>query len=164
MEGYAKIAERMARLPGLAIYRGFSSLRLQTLLYMQAELIELEAMFRDQAVKDSQSQNDTEKLFSRDCATLSSPIGEKQCSEQWRLALQIRDKLEKYGREWLSLAHAKSGVSETHMPLENALLRHNKLSTMLPKPRKHDLDILVANLDDPRLPDYVLDWIVTYGK
>lgn len=66
---------------------------------MQAELIELEATFRDQAVKDSQSQNDTEKLFSRDWATLSSPIGEKQRSEQWRMALEIRDKLEKYGQE-----------------------------------------------------------------
>lgn len=54
------------------------------------------------------------------------------------------------------MAHAKSGVSETHMLLENALLRHARLSTMLPKPRKRELDILIANLDDPRLPDYLL--------
>lgn len=27
---------------------------------------------------------------------------------------------------------------------------------LLPKPRKHDLDILAGNLDNPRLPDYLL--------
>jgi hypothetical protein len=103
MEGYAKIAERMATLPGLAIYRGFSSLRAQTLLYMQAELVELETRFREQASKDSQSQREAEKLFSRDWRTLSSPISENQWSEQWRLALEIRDKLERYGWENCSI-------------------------------------------------------------
>lgn len=97
MEGYAKIAERMATLPSIAIYRGFSSLRAQTLLYMQAELVELEARFREQAAKDSQSPDETEKLFSRDWATLSRRVGDNQLSEQWKLALEIRDKLEKYG-------------------------------------------------------------------
>jgi hypothetical protein len=46
--------------------------------------------------------------------------------------------------------------SETHFALETTLLRHSQLSNILHKPRKHDLDILAGNLDNPRLPDYLL--------
>jgi hypothetical protein len=99
MEGYAKIAERMATLPSLAIFRQFQALRAQNLLYMQAELIELETRFRDQAGRDIQSQEPTEKLYSRDWLTLSSLNNNGQLSEQWKLALDIREKLESYGLE-----------------------------------------------------------------
>ncbi len=99
MEGYAKIAGRMATLPSLAIFRRFQALRDQDLLYMQAELIDLEARFRDQAEKDANSQNQTERLFSRDWRTLSLPNQGGEVSEQWKLALEIREKLKKYGPE-----------------------------------------------------------------
>ncbi|KAK5046660.1 hypothetical protein LTR84_007421 [Exophiala bonariae] len=102
---------------------------------MQAELMELEARFREQAAKDSQSEDETIKLFSRDWYTLSSPAGAQQLSEQWTLALEIRDKLEKY---------------------ETTLLRHRQLSNIFQKPQKRDLDIIVGNLDNPQLPDYLL--------
>lgn len=97
MEGYAKIAQRMAGLPSLAIFRRFQALRAQDLLYMQAELVELEQRLRGQAVEDSQSSNQTEKLFSRDWHTLSKRNDGGEYNEQWRLALEIREKLEKYG-------------------------------------------------------------------
>lgn len=103
MEGYAKIAERMATLPSLAIFRQFQALRVQNLLYMQAELIELETRFRDQASRDSHSQESTEKLYSRDWLTLSSLNSNGQHSEQWRMALEIREKLQVYGLQHLPL-------------------------------------------------------------
>lgn len=40
--------------------------------------------------------------------------------------------------------------------LETALLRYSKLSSMLHMPQKRDLNILVSNLNNPRLPDYLL--------
>jgi hypothetical protein len=99
MEGYAKIAQRMATLPNVAIFRRFQALRAQNLLYMQAELVELEARFRDQAEKDAQSQDQNEKLFSRDWFTLSMPMENGEYSPQWKLALEIRKKLENYGMQ-----------------------------------------------------------------
>jgi len=67
---------------------------------MQAELVELEARIRDQAGRDSQSQNPDEKLYSRDWLTLSSLNENGQHSEQWKLAMEIREKLQVYGLEW----------------------------------------------------------------
>ena len=155
MEGYAKIAERMATLPSLAIFRQFQALRAQNLLYMQAELVELETRFREQASRDSQSQEPNEKLYSRDWLTLSSPDDKGQIGEQWRLALEIRGKLEAYGMR-SSFPGLKHSPSNSQWTIETALLRHIKLSSTCEKPRKQALDILTSNLDNPALPDYLL--------
>ena len=97
MEGYAKIADRMATLPSLAIFRSFRALRVQDLLYRQAELMSLELRLREESERNSQSGGPTEKLFSRHWETLTSAQSSGQHCEQWRLALEIRDKLEAYG-------------------------------------------------------------------
>ena len=46
MKGYAKIVRRMAGLPNLAICPRVQALRAQDLLYMQAEMVELEQKYR----------------------------------------------------------------------------------------------------------------------
>lgn len=87
-------AERMATLPSLAIFRSFRALQAQDLLYMQAELTDLERRFRDRSSADTHGGAD-EKLFSRDWRTLNLPDNEDNPSAQWKLALEIRDWREK---------------------------------------------------------------------
>ncbi len=39
---------------------------------------------------------------------------------------------------------------------ENTLLRYHQLSTSFRQPQRRDVEILAGNLDDPKLPDYLL--------
>ena len=96
MEGYARLASRMATQPNLAIFRRFKTLNAQSLLYAQAELADLEVRLRTRAEADAASSDERLKLFSRDWYTLSAPDPDGQTSEQWRLMTLISDKLERY--------------------------------------------------------------------
>jgi hypothetical protein len=151
MEGYAQIAERMATLPSLAIFRSFQRLRAQDLLYWQAELTELETKMAEEAAKTCRSNDDSEKLYSRDWRTLSMPTGNGDLAAQWKIALEIREKLGRYGQYKYEKAptYVDFGKDET-------LLRYNRISKELTKPRRCDVSILAANLDDPKLSDYLL--------
>lgn len=99
MEGYAKIASRVVQQPELAILRRFKSLNAQNLLYMQAELVDLEIRLREQAEADAATNDTTKKLYSRDWYTLSKTSADGAHSEQWELVLLLRDRLEQYSNE-----------------------------------------------------------------
>jgi hypothetical protein len=89
----------MTDVPDLAIFRRFQSLNLQNLLYLQAELVHLEAKLQNQAVADAQSGSDTRKLHSRDWYRLSHsheyPDGDRS---QWEIIRAIRPKLKEYSQ------------------------------------------------------------------
>jgi hypothetical protein len=95
MEGYAKIASRIAAHPELGIYRRFAALNAQNILYLQAELHGLELELKQYASEDAAASNDeTRKLYSRDWQTLAESTDDDR--RQWNTMCRIRGKLKEY--------------------------------------------------------------------
>jgi hypothetical protein len=74
MEGYAKIASRMALHPELAIVRRFKQLSMQNVLYLQAQLHHLEKQLHGLAQSDINSTSGPRQLYARDWYSLSQSI------------------------------------------------------------------------------------------
>jgi hypothetical protein len=100
MKGYAKLGLLMADIPEAAIFRRFSALSAQNLLYLQAELRNLEVDLRQYAAEDDESQHPTRMEYSREWFALKvsgeEGAGEGNDGRQWETALDIRRKLEEY--------------------------------------------------------------------
>jgi hypothetical protein len=95
MEGYAKLAHLMgdSQTDGhFLIFQKFEHLSAQNLLYLQAEIVNLQETLNHHIKGDAESQNPDAKMFSRDWWALSS----SDDSEQWETWLQLRIKLKAY--------------------------------------------------------------------
>lgn len=99
--GYSRLASLMGAHPETAILRRFGSLNALNLLYLQAELTNLENSLHKAATADSKSGQFERSLYARDFQTLLESVkgvGEKggHNPTQWNLMLQIREKLNEY--------------------------------------------------------------------
>ncbi|KAI0479761.1 hypothetical protein F4859DRAFT_529914 [Xylaria cf. heliscus] len=61
--GYTKLAEYMGQQPQLAIFRRFGTLANANLLYLQAEIAELELRLKDVQKQDRESSNEDQKII-----------------------------------------------------------------------------------------------------
>ncbi|KAK3363925.1 hypothetical protein B0T25DRAFT_470168 [Lasiosphaeria hispida] len=103
--GYTKLASMMGAHPETAILRRFSSLNALNLLYLQAELTNLENALHKEAKADAESGHFDRTLCSRDWQSLrESATSEKGGSRQWELMLEVRQKLNEYNQA-LHLQH-----------------------------------------------------------
>ncbi|KAF4626805.1 hypothetical protein G7Y89_g11347 [Cudoniella acicularis] len=100
MEGHAKVAKLMSRHPELAIVRRFGQLNIQNLLYLQAELVHLEAEHRQLAEQD-QSKSETADHAKDWFALSQSDVGD---AGQWEKLLEIRAKLKEYNECFAQVA------------------------------------------------------------
>ncbi|OTA67176.1 hypothetical protein K449DRAFT_430367 [Hypoxylon sp. EC38] len=91
--GYPKLASFMAH-HNHVIVKQFRELAVRDLLYLQAELCDLQYDFNHQSIKDINSQDEKTQLYDREWYLLSHAGGDS--SRQWQLALQIREKLREY--------------------------------------------------------------------
>ena len=99
MEGYTLLGKRMGDHSGLAIFRRFAALNNQNLLYMQAELVTLEADLRSIELSNSSSENEACTLYARDWRILEQAQQiEGKDQTQWQLFDQIRLKLKLYSK------------------------------------------------------------------
>jgi hypothetical protein len=99
MEGYAKMAFLMGEFPEVAIFRRFGALNAQNLLYLQAELKELETSLRKYALEDQNSGHPERIYYSKDWFTLKESCDatyEGADGNQWSTMLSIRAKLKEY--------------------------------------------------------------------
>ena len=95
--GYPRLASLMGAHPEAAIFRRFGSLNALNLLHLQAELTHLESELYRQAKADAESGHFERSLYDRDWQTLSQSATAKDANpEQWKLLLQVRDKLRQY--------------------------------------------------------------------
>lgn len=93
MEGYAKTAHFMGLHDDHAIVRQFKSLSMRNLLYLQAEILHIEEKLSDLAKRDMNHKD--RKHYTNDWWSLSQ--GEEvEDREQWEVALELREKLDKY--------------------------------------------------------------------
>ena len=94
MEGYAKIASRIAANSELGIYRRFAALNAQSILYLQAELHSLEQDLHTYAQEDAAASDDDRRNYSRDWHTLAESTDQDR--RQWNTMCRIREKLKEY--------------------------------------------------------------------
>ena len=95
MDGYPKLASLIGQKPEAAIFRRFSNLNTENLLYLQAELTLLEQELKDIVDEDINSGMRRRKRHSRSFYALkeSSEHGNKT---QWDKRQEIKEKLKEY--------------------------------------------------------------------
>ncbi|OAG07047.1 uncharacterized protein CC84DRAFT_1242060 [Paraphaeosphaeria sporulosa] len=100
--GYTKLASLLGSHPDLAIFRRFGSLNAKNLLYMQAELVNLEGKLQRAIEADTASGHVDRVIYDRDWQSLAESGGAPDgCGEQWEVVLRIREKLKEYNEALL---------------------------------------------------------------
>lgn len=94
VEGYPRLACHMGKYTSAQIFRRFSSLNSQNLLYLQAELIHLEQKLRGLEAKDKVSDKGRQRSFSVDWYWLNESRLEH--GEQIQTTMAVRGKLKEY--------------------------------------------------------------------
>ena len=95
MEGYWKVANLMATHDELAILRRFRNLNMKNLLYLQAEITNLEDELTKLAARDSKEPG--REFHDKDWWCLANGCEEGD-RDQWEKTLELRRKLETYSR------------------------------------------------------------------
>jgi hypothetical protein len=92
MVGHQKLAELMAKHSEVAIFERFDFLNAINLVYLQAELVELEIELKASMKDDLDSRDDERQRGARDWWFLSK----SKESKTWEIMLKIRTKLQEY--------------------------------------------------------------------
>ena len=96
--GYSDLSNVMAAHPEIAIFRTFSTLNTQNLLYLRAELMHLEKELGD-IREDDNSSRDPDRLFTdKNWLSLQRSLEEGRDPFQWAKFLDIRTKLAEYSK------------------------------------------------------------------
>jgi hypothetical protein len=95
MEGYAQTAASMHQNSEIAIFRSFGTLSVQNLLYLQAELVELEHDLAQLVEQDKRSGHPNRQHYAKDWWYLSHSEQDGDAA-QWQKVLEIRAKLKEY--------------------------------------------------------------------
>src|SRR2546423_9509780 len=96
MAGYSKLAALIGKHHDLAIFRRFSVLNSKNLLYMQGELVQLEAEL-NMIELENRASRDPEKVgFEYSVTALMGPHQSEDGHERWAKILEIREKLKEH--------------------------------------------------------------------
>lgn len=87
----------MSVYPEIAVFRRFGALSSQNLLYLQAELQDMEQSLHDVQIRDNNSANEA-NLFSVNWWYMAHADERGVNSEQWELVQKIREKLKEYSK------------------------------------------------------------------
>lgn len=103
MEGYPAVAEAMSTNDGLDIFRRFSALNALNLLYMQAEILDLELDLQDIAAEDrnaepSTASNRERRKYHLSAKALRDSVRREGDQLQWKKMLEIRKLLKQYSK------------------------------------------------------------------
>jgi hypothetical protein len=97
--GYDILAHLMGAYPELSIFRRFGALNARNVLYLQAELTDLETKLLQAEKVDLESGHVDRKIYSRDWRTLSESVDATNGDgTQWTIFLRIREKLREYSK------------------------------------------------------------------
>jgi hypothetical protein len=99
--GYTNLASLMGQHPEVAFLRRFGTLNMQTLLYLQAELVSLELKLKRCSNADKDSGHIERTIYDRDWQTLSESARGGGHSEQWETILSIRRVLKEYSESYI---------------------------------------------------------------
>ena len=93
--GYPKLAAKIAVQPEAAIYRRFGALNAQNLLYLQAELVDLEERLKEQQDLDDNDSTGRKSEYAKNWFSLQDS-GVDGDTEQLDLVMKIREVLKEY--------------------------------------------------------------------
>lgn len=97
LQGYPKLARFIGERPGYAIFRRFSDLNARNLLYMQAELLDLEEDLWESEVDDARDQDLKALQFSmRRIRSGKFEEGDSKIRQRWELYRDMRSLLKEY--------------------------------------------------------------------
>jgi hypothetical protein len=100
MGSYPKLSRYISQWPDVAMFRRFSALNAENLLFLQAEISHLEVELRD--LRDEENKKQDVKGMTapvqRNWLELSQPNEDGEYCEQWELILKIREKLKEYSK------------------------------------------------------------------
>ncbi|KAJ0425118.1 hypothetical protein BJY00DRAFT_202964 [Aspergillus carlsbadensis] len=102
MHGYERLANLMASDKGLSIFRSFKKLNAKNLLYLQAEIVNVQTELEEIIEADETSRDGTREKFSTSVYYLKEGI--ESGSEQWEKVLELRELLDKYNTAALQYA------------------------------------------------------------
>ncbi|KAJ2997271.1 hypothetical protein NUW58_g701 [Xylaria curta] len=97
--GYTRLAEYMGQQPQLAIFRRFGALASLNILYLQAQMAELEHHLQFVQKQDSQSNDDGRRAYSRSWYQLCESARLEQGTpgrEQYELIMKLRELMPQY--------------------------------------------------------------------
>ena len=98
--GYPRFAGQIETQPEYAIFRRFGALNAENLLYLQAELTDLEISLRQQQKVDSESGHARKSKYSRSWYPLSISKSHGDTT-QLDIVLEIRKKLKEYSMSFI---------------------------------------------------------------
>ena len=97
--GYPTLAAYMGATPEMTIFRRFTDLNTQTLLYYQAELFYLEAQLRELEVDASScDESDPKSRFARDWEWLGAVDLSGGVNHHMKIVLRIRTLIKEYSK------------------------------------------------------------------
>ena len=137
--GYIKLAQHMGHNSNRAIFRRFGDLNALNLLYLQAELVELENELLQEIEFDRKSTSRTEQARCVYWPQLANAIDSAGTScPPWKLMLRIREVLKEY-----SMLSRPESQSSADVPrcADHALMQQNT-TCKFPRPHKEDLHFL----------------------
>ena len=95
MADYTRLSTLMGAHQELALFRRFADLNVKNLLYMQSELVHLEAELKNIELENRQSGESEKSTLLVSLFDLKESFGTKN-ELQWQKALEIREKLKCY--------------------------------------------------------------------
>ena len=105
--GYPKISNFMELIPEAAIFRRFGALNARRLLYLQAELLQLQSRLEAVELSDKQSNDQRREMYSVDWEWLEASMNadDPATKKQWLLIQEIGTKLKEYSkRDWSNIS------------------------------------------------------------
>lgn len=97
-KGYSKIASFMQEHPEDVIVRRFAALNLQNILYLQAEVINLQRDIEKLEADNNSSGEEDRPDFAFDWYSLAHMHSTPGAGEQWEKWLQLRKALKEYSQ------------------------------------------------------------------
>ncbi|KAF2084079.1 hypothetical protein K490DRAFT_49917 [Saccharata proteae CBS 121410] len=134
LAGYPRLAEEMELIPETFIFRRFGALNARNLLYLQAELVELESQLRKAELADNTSNVSAKRRYARSWVRLKKSH-EDGDEVQLKLVRSIRETLKEYN--------------------ETLVLQANIMA--LPDPGNFDLDYIQKFLATNGMGPYALN-------
>ncbi|KAB2573310.1 hypothetical protein DBV05_g8034 [Lasiodiplodia theobromae] len=146
----------MGDIPETAIFRRFGFLNAQNLLYMQAELVNLEDRLRRVQARDARASGSRE-WYAKNWFFLGHPEDQEDGDdEQWELVKEIRERLKEYNETIIQQLKITSvdppGSSDLHYiqrylvseDMDNGVLtgKDSELWGSLENPKEHARDLL----------------------
>jgi hypothetical protein len=143
--GYQKLSRFMVD-EQYAIFRKFRVLANRDLLYLQAELAQLEAEFAGLSDRDRKTEGEHE-LYDANWYLLSTSKNRENDGQQWEKALEIRKKLKEY------CSRSRSRINKSEKLIKSPDDCASRYAAMLntPQARKRDITMLKNWISRPDL-------------